>query len=311
MKTQSISIAALLLLAAPLPANALTIFVTNEKDNTVTVLDETLKVIKTIETGLRPRGIRITPDYKEVLICIGDDNRLDVIDTEKLEVSRTLDSGPDPELLDVDPEGKLIYIANEDEGWHHGDGACELEARRRRIVDVDIAQRRGHAGTRGSVGRRHVAAEDGAVAAARSFEGDQLDARRCVAARGDLSTMLFGTGLPFGGRRGLPEMLAELTRMMPRTAGIRRWGTASLDLAYVAAGRFDGFWERGLSPWDIGAGIVLVREAGGLVGTIGESSEAQDPMPSGDILAANPGAYAQLARLLAPATRTPRTSETR
>jgi myo-inositol-1(or 4)-monophosphatase len=138
---------------------------------------------------------------------------------------------------------------------------------------------------------------------AEAGQGAWLNDRRLrVSARRELSTMLFGTGLPFGGRRGLPEMVAELGRMMPRTAGIRRWGTASLDLAYVAAGRFDGFWERALKPWDIAAGMVLVREAGGLVGTIGESSEAQDPMPSGDILAANPGAYAQLARLLAPAT---------
>lgn len=93
-----------------------TIFVSNEKDNTVTVLDaKTLDIIKTIPTGLRPRGIVITPDFREVLVCVGDDNRLDVIDTEKLEVTRTLPSGPDPELLDVDPAGKRIYVANEDD----------------------------------------------------------------------------------------------------------------------------------------------------------------------------------------------------
>ena len=128
------------------------------------------------------------------------------------------------------------------------------------------------------------------------------DRRLRVSARRDLSTMLFGTGFPFGARRGGEEMLGEMARMMPRTAGVRRWGVAALDLAYVAAGRFDGFWERGLSPWDIAAGIILVREAGGLVGTIGEATEAQDPLPSGDIIAANPGAYGHLSRLLAPAT---------
>ena len=85
------------------PAAADTIFVTNEKDNTVTVLDsETMKVVKTIPVGKRPRGIAITPDKKEVLVCVGDDDQLDVIDTETLEVVRRMDTGPDPELLDID-----------------------------------------------------------------------------------------------------------------------------------------------------------------------------------------------------------------
>jgi YVTN family beta-propeller protein len=87
--TPAVALALPLLLAAATSANALTVFVSNEKENTVTVLDESLKIIKTIKTGLRPRGIRITPDFKEVLVCIGDDNRLDVIDTETLEISRT------------------------------------------------------------------------------------------------------------------------------------------------------------------------------------------------------------------------------
>ncbi|HQU51159.1 MAG TPA: hypothetical protein PLM09_18870, partial [Casimicrobiaceae bacterium] len=109
MKIKVLATAVALLLAAPLPAHALLIFVTNEKDNTVTVLDESLKVVKTIETGLRPRGIRITPDFKEVLVCIGDDNRLDVINTETLEISRTLNSGPDPELPILHTSGNPLY----------------------------------------------------------------------------------------------------------------------------------------------------------------------------------------------------------
>ncbi len=130
------------------------------------------------------------------------------------------------------------------------------------------------------------------------------DHRLRVSARRELSTMLFATGFPFGARGGIGEMLGEIGRMMPRTAGVRRWGVAALDLAYVAAGRFDGFWERGLAPWDIAAGMVLVREAGGLVGRIGERDEAEDPLASGDIIAAPPAAYGQLTRLLAPATAT-------
>ena len=103
------------------------------------------------------------------------------------------------------------------------------------------------------------------------------DRRLRVSGRRDLLEMIFATGIPFGGRQELPRTLRELAALMPRTAGVRRWGSASLDLAYVAAGRFDGFWERGLHAWDVAAGSLLVREAGGFVGTIeGEGSPLDD-----------------------------------
>lgn len=124
------------------------------------------------------------------------------------------------------------------------------------------------------------------------------DRRIRVSARRDLDQMLFGTGVPFGNRPGLPELMSEFARILPRTAGIRRCGAAALDLAYVAAGRYDGFWERGLQPWDIAAGMIIVREAGGMVGTIGEGSATKDPLPTGNILAANPEAYGHLGKLL-------------
>lgn len=73
---------------------------------------------------------------------------------------------------------------------------------------------------------------------------------------------LFGTGLPFGDMPHIADHAADLARVLPGTAGVRRMGAAALDLAYVAAGRLDGFWERRLRPWDYAAGLVLVREAG-------------------------------------------------
>ena len=93
-------------------------FVSNEKDNTISVLDmSTLKLVKTIPVGKRPRGMVLTPDGKELIACAGDDNRLDIIDTETLEVTKSYEtSGPDPELLDIDPDGKIVYVANEDDG---------------------------------------------------------------------------------------------------------------------------------------------------------------------------------------------------
>ncbi len=90
------------------------------------------------------------------------------------------------------------------------------------------------------------------------------------------------TGVPFGAKKTLPATLQDLVRLMPLCAGVRRWGAASLDLAYVAAGRYDGYWERELKAWDIAAGILLVREAGGTVQAVREGddilSSGSDPV---------------------------------
>jgi YVTN family beta-propeller protein len=98
------------------PCFAGKIFVSNEKDNTVTVLDtDTYEVIATIPVGRRPRGVILSPDYKELFVAAGDGDIMDVIDTATLKKSRELESGPDPELMAVDPKGEKIYIANEDD----------------------------------------------------------------------------------------------------------------------------------------------------------------------------------------------------
>ncbi|MBY0422256.1 MAG: inositol monophosphatase [Parvularculaceae bacterium] len=116
-------------------------------------------------------------------------------------------------------------------------------------------------------------------------EGAFLNDRRLrCSSRTDLEASLFATGLPFKGRPGLSQSLAETERVLEQTSGVRRFGSAALDLAYVAAGRFDAYWERGLSPWDVAAGIVLVREAGGVVSEIEGGSK---PMSGQSILASN------------------------
>lgn len=112
------------------------------------------------------------------------------------------------------------------------------------------------------------------------------DRRLRVSGRGRLDHSVVSTGIPHIGRADDVRALyqARLGRVMERTAGIRRWGTASLDLAYVAAGRYDAFWETGLSPWDTAAGIILVKEAGGFVRDIkGRAYRFDQP----DILATN------------------------
>jgi myo-inositol-1(or 4)-monophosphatase len=121
------------------------------------------------------------------------------------------------------------------------------------------------------------------------------DRRLRVSARSRLEDALIATGMPFKGH-GDPELfLKSFTALMPQVAGIRRFGSAALDLAYLAAGRFDGFWEFGLSPWDIAAGILLVREAGGYVS---ELRGGRDVLATGDILASNDPLHKPLGDLL-------------
>jgi myo-inositol-1(or 4)-monophosphatase len=121
------------------------------------------------------------------------------------------------------------------------------------------------------------------------------DRRLRVSARRRLNEAVIGTGMPFGERGGHETYLATLGAVMPATSGVRRMGAAALDLAYVAAGRLDGFWEFGLSPWDIAAGILLVREAGGYVTDLAGGHRM---METGDVLAANDHLHLPLAQLL-------------
>lgn len=95
---------------------------------------------------------------------------------------------------------------------------------------------------------------------------------------------IYATGIPFATRPELPATLKDLAALMPACAGVRRFGSASLDLAYVAAGRFDGFWERDLRVWDMAAGIVIAKEAGAIVEGIAPDT---NPLQSEDILVSN------------------------
>jgi len=128
-------------------------------------------------------------------------------------------------------------------------------------------------------------------------EGAYLNDRRLrVSGRSDLSTCLFACGLPFAGRPGRKRALDETKRVLKETAGVRRFGSAALDLAFVAAGRFDAFWERDLNIWDVAAGAALVREAGGLVTEI---DGGKNFLTSGSILAANSEVSEKAQKLLA------------
>ncbi|MBA4012680.1 MAG: inositol monophosphatase [Phenylobacterium sp.] len=110
------------------------------------------------------------------------------------------------------------------------------------------------------------------------------DKRLRVAGRKHLDESVLGTGIPFLGHGQHARFLKELHQISQRVAGVRRFGAASLDLAYVAAGRLDGFWERDLKPWDMAAGVLMITEAGGKVTN---ADGGDDIMGSGSICAAN------------------------
>jgi myo-inositol-1(or 4)-monophosphatase len=122
------------------------------------------------------------------------------------------------------------------------------------------------------------------------------DNRIRVSARRSLEESLFATGIPFAGKEDHDRFLGQLKSVMAVSSGVRRFGSAALDLAYVAAGRFEGFWEIGLNPWDMAAGIVLVREAGGFVTDI---TGGGGMLESGEIIAANDLLHGPLKDILA------------
>jgi myo-inositol-1(or 4)-monophosphatase len=128
--------------------------------------------------------------------------------------------------------------------------------------------------------------------------GAHLDNRRIrVSKQRTLEGALIGTGFPFrANTRFVDAYLAMLKAAMQTSAGVRRPGAAALDLAYVAAGRTDGFWEMGLSPWDTAAGTLLILEAGGRIGTLTGAEYRQ----GGDVIAGTPKVYAALIELFAP-----------
>ena len=122
------------------------------------------------------------------------------------------------------------------------------------------------------------------------------DRRIRVSGRRDLGQSVIATGMPFRGKEAHPGYMRTLNAVMAETAGVRRLGAAALDLAYVAAGRFDGFWEFGLKPWDIAAGMLLVKEAGGYCSE--PDGSGHDMLATGNVLAANDHLHLPLGRLM-------------
>lgn len=129
-------------------------------------------------------------------------------------------------------------------------------------------------------------------------EGAWLNESRLrVSGRTRMIESIFATGIPFAAQRTLPDTLRDLARLMPECAGVRRMGAAALDLAYVAAGRYEGYWEREVKAWDVAAGLLIVTEAGGLVGTMQDGVSA---LEGGGVVAANAAIFERFAGLVRP-----------
>jgi myo-inositol-1(or 4)-monophosphatase len=121
------------------------------------------------------------------------------------------------------------------------------------------------------------------------------DKRLRVSGRREMKDAVFATGIPFAGVPRKAEFSAILHRIMPQVAGVRRFGAAALDLAWVAAGRYEGFWELGLNKWDIAAGLILVKEAGGF----STDPDGGDAYASGNVVAGNPHLQPKLREVVA------------
>lgn len=125
------------------------------------------------------------------------------------------------------------------------------------------------------------------------------DTRLRVAGRRQLNECVIACGLPHIGRGDFELSRNEMAALQPKVAGLRRFGAASLDLAFVAAGRLDGYWERNLQPWDVAAGLILIKEAGGTVGDI----NGGDVLTTGNVVAGNEFVHDALTRILRPLTK--------
>ena len=123
------------------------------------------------------------------------------------------------------------------------------------------------------------------------------DTRLRVAGRRQLNECVIACGLPHIGRGDHHLSRLEMTETQNKVAGLRRFGAASLDMAFVAAGRLDGYWERNLSPWDMAAGQIMVREAGG---TVSGMEGGDDPLKTGHVICGNEYVHAELVKILKP-----------
>ncbi len=168
-------------------------------------------------------------------------------------------------------------------------------------ISIALERRLPDGGTEVTAGMIYNPVHDEMFWAERGSGAFLNEKRLRVSARREFSTALFATGIPFAAVSGQNRLAFARTlgTLMPQVAGIRRFGAAALDLAWVAAGRYDGYWELGLKPWDMAAGILIVREAGGFVTDAAGRESTVLETAGNDVVAANPHMHKMLLEVVA------------
>ena len=167
-------------------------------------------------------------------------------------------------------------------------------------ISIALEQRKPDGGTEISAGVIYNPVNDEMFWAERGVGAFLNERRLRVAARREIKDALFATGIPFAAVTAQRRLAFARTlgTLMPQVAGIRRFGAAALDLAWVAAGRYDGYWELGLKPWDMAAGMLIVREAGGFVTDAAGAEAVMHESGGNDIVAANPHLHPRLLQVV-------------
>ncbi|MBB5688841.1 myo-inositol-1(or 4)-monophosphatase [Roseomonas alkaliterrae] len=258
--------------------------------------------MQVVVTAVRKAGRRLLRDFGEVeQLQVSVKGPSDFVSTADLRAEQTLKE----ELSKARPNFAFLMEesgASGDDGWEWRwvvdplDGTTNfLHGIPHWAVSVGIEKRLDAERTELVAGVIYNPASDDLFWAEKGVGAFLNDRRLRVSARREMREAVFATGIPFGGVPRKAEFSAILHRIMPQVAGVRRFGSAALDLAWVAAGRYDGFWELGLNKWDIAAGLVMVREAGGFV----TDPEGGDPYASGHVVAGNQALQPRLREVVA------------
>jgi len=259
-------------------------------------------IINVMETAARKASRNLVRDFGEVeQLQVSRKGPSDFVSAADLRAERTLLN----ELQKGRPEFGLLM---EEGGSTPGE-----DDRNRWIVDpLDGTTNFLHGVPHFAISIAHE--EDGQIVAGAVYQpitdelfwavkgkGAYLNHRRLrVSSRNNLQDSLLATGLPFRGKPKHPAYVATLDALLPQVAGVRRFGAASLDLAWLAAGRFDGFWEFDLEPWDVAAGLFLVREAGGSVSDMAGRDKAWGGR---EVLASNTALHVDIRKIVNEALR--------
>jgi len=259
-------------------------------------------LITIMDKAARKAGIRLRRDFNEVdALQVSRKGPADFVSNADRQAERTIreiltHARPDWGLL-MEEEGEVVG-ADADHRWIVDplDGTSNfLHGLPHFAVSIAVEER-------GEVvaGLVYQPLTDESFWAERGKGAWLQDRRLRVSARGDMADALIATGIPFSGHGNVVNFEKIMTKVMPEVAGIRRFGSAALDLAWVAAGRYDGYWESDLKHWDVAAGILLVREAGGFVT---DFRGGDRPVEKAEIVAGNDRIHNKLGKLIATALR--------